>query len=164
MSPKKRIRTNNVYRGPRPFSLAKNSSKVTPTAPILTPVPPEQADATFATLSTSIVEHTGDPSSLGQMVALPEPIDAVPLTILPSADTIEPLVDKNIILANPRAMKPRESSPEYSDGLIAMDETDSNSEQIGMYLNFHTVDDVDMSTESSRKRKVEDGDECSSHA
>lgn len=159
MSPKKRIRTNNVYRGTRTSSLAKNSSKVTHTAPIITPLLPKQDGVTVATLPPGTADH----SFVGQMVALPEPLNVVPLSILPPADHTEPLGDKNIILANPRAMKPRENSPEYSDGLIAMDESDSDSEQIGMYLNIHTANDVDMSTDSSRKRKVEDGEECSSH-
>ena len=36
-------------------------------------------------------------------------------------------------------------------------------ENVDMFLNLESIEDVEMSTDSSKKKRVEEGEECSSH-
>ncbi|KAJ8441521.1 hypothetical protein Cgig2_026322 [Carnegiea gigantea] len=88
------------------------------------------------------------------------PVAAQTATIYPKRDaaTLEHI---RIILTNPNAMTTQGEDSSNSDTLIAMkndeDEGMDADENIDMYLNLENIKDVEMSTDSSKRKRVEEG-------
>jgi len=74
-----------------------------------------------------------------------------------------PLGPDDIILANPMDFNLENDQVVEGDPLDALndDMEDTNAEA---FLNLHTLEDVDMSSDSSKRKRLEDGEEASSHS
>ena len=72
-----------------------------------------------------------------------------------------PLGPDGILLANALAMqKGQPIAPE--DPLDALNEGGDDEHNVDMYLNLQNFEDVDMSTDSSKRKRSEEGEEASS--
>lgn len=45
-----------------------------------------------------------------------------------------------------------------------MDEGVDADENVDLFLNIENIEDVEMSTDSAKRKRIEEGEECSSHA
>jgi len=94
--------------------------------------------------------------------------DAAPIS-LPPALNLAPFHEDEIILAHPAVVGPFEDVPAinydpleaHSGGLLDGMEEDTN---VDMYLNLNNVEDIEMSTESAKRKRDKDGEEVSSQA
>lgn len=57
---------------------------------------------------------------------------------------------------SPRLTTINELNDEEAEGMDAYDDAD-------MLLNLGNIDDVEMSTDSSKRKRIEEGEECNSH-
>ena len=76
--------------------------------------------------------------------------------------SLAPLGLDDIILANTMAFKIDKPQTVEGDPLDAINDgmEDANVEA---FLNLHTFEDVDMSSDSSKRKRLEEGEEASSH-
>ena len=72
-----------------------------------------------------------------------------------------PLGSEDIILANVRACKSAQLQCPEGDPLAAID-AGVEDDTIDAYLNPHHFEDVDMSSDSSKRKRLEEGEEASS--
>lgn len=49
-------------------------------------------------------------------------------------------------------------------GADMMDEGVETDENVDLFLNLENIEDVEMSTDSAKRKRIEEGEECSSHA
>jgi len=79
------------------------------------------------------------------------------------------LIPEGVILANPHVAGCSDLDPVVNHDpldafpgpvLDGMDE----EENVDLFLNLHKIEDIDMSTDSSKCKRCEDGEEVSSHA
>lgn len=72
-----------------------------------------------------------------------------------------------IILANPTDMKNQGEGSSNIDTLNAVTDDDEERmdayENANMFLNLENIEDVEMSTDSSKRKRVEEAEECNSH-
>ncbi|KAJ8429480.1 hypothetical protein Cgig2_011066 [Carnegiea gigantea] len=73
-----------------------------------------------------------------------------------------PINPKGIILANLSAMV--EDPPINEEPLDATDEGINDDEDIDKYLNFYNIEDIEISTDSSKRKRCKDGEEATSQA
>jgi len=77
---------------------------------------------------------------------------------------LAPLGPENIILANPSVMiQPNVSLP-YEDPLDAMEEGGDDNENVDIFLNLEKLHDVDMPTDSGKRKRIDAGEAFSSQA
>jgi len=69
----------------------------------------------------------------------------------------------NIILANPLALHPETANNESYDPLDALNAV-MEDPNVDAFLNLHAFEDVEMSSDSSKRKRLEDGEEASSHS
>ncbi|KAJ8444540.1 hypothetical protein Cgig2_000819 [Carnegiea gigantea] len=102
-------------------------------------------------------------SSLG---TLPIPTNDPPSP--PTQTAPGPSITKVIVLANLASMKSQDEGSPNDDNLVAMvagdDEGMDEEENVDMFLNLENIEDVEMSTDSSKRKRVEEGEECTSHS
>ncbi|KAJ8438410.1 hypothetical protein Cgig2_004520 [Carnegiea gigantea] len=74
-----------------------------------------------------------------------------------------PTGPNEIILANPNAIEPQDDCSTPSDNLLAMvEDGDGGIEDdanIDMFLNLENIEDVEMSTDSTKRKRIEEGEE-----
>ena len=73
-----------------------------------------------------------------------------------------PLGSDDIILANPMAFKLVNDPVDVGDPLDAHNDAMDDND-VEAFLNLHAIDDVDMSSDSSKRKRLDDGEEASSH-
>jgi len=102
--------------------------------------------------------------TLGSSSAFPDP-KPNPNTFVPN---LAPFNDMGIILANPTAaiLAPTTAFP--SDPLDALNEDAQygmkDDHNVDMFLNLQNFEDFEMSTDSTKCKRCEDGEEVTSHA
>jgi len=74
-----------------------------------------------------------------------------------------PLGPDDIILANPMAFNLEKDQEAEGDPLDALSD-DMEDTNVEAFLNLHTFEDVDMASDSSKRKRLEDGEEVSSHS
>ena len=84
----------------------------------------------------------------------------------PSQEIPAPLNPNGIVLANLTVMKSQDEGSSNSDELMAMnhvkDEGLDEEENVDMFLNLGNIKDMEMSTDSSKRKRIEEGKECNS--
>jgi len=73
-----------------------------------------------------------------------------------------PLGPDDIILANPMAFKLVNDPVDEGDPLDAHNDVMDDND-VEAFFNLHAIDDVDMSSDSSKRKRLDDGEEASSH-
>jgi len=73
-----------------------------------------------------------------------------------------PLGPDDIILANTMTFKSDNLQPAEGDPLDAIN-ADMEDANMDAFLNLHTFEDVDMSSDSFKRKRLEEGEEASSH-
>lgn len=94
------------------------------------------------------------------------PLPATEQIVAPKAkegpDTVDPI---GIILENPSPIKTQAQGPSNLDTLFAMENEDEEGmdaeDNADMFLNLDNIEDVEMSTDSSKRKRDEEGEECS---
>lgn len=85
----------------------------------------------------------------------------------PSHEVLSSFNPNGIVLANLIAMKIRDGGSSNFDKLMAVenvgDKGMDEEENVDMLLNLKNIRDVEMSTESSKRKRIEKGEECNSH-
>jgi len=86
----------------------------------------------------------------------------------PTQTALGPSITKGIVLANLASMKSQDEGSPNDDNLVAMVAGDNEGmdqeENVDMFLNLENIEDVEMSTDSSKRKRVEEGEECTSHS
>ncbi|KAJ8424545.1 hypothetical protein Cgig2_010845 [Carnegiea gigantea] len=94
------------------------------------------------------------------------PILTKDLVNLPSQEIPTPLNPNGIVLANLIVMKSQDEGSSNSDKLMAMDNVGDKGmdeeENVDMFLNLGNIEDMKMSTDSSKRKRIEEGEECNS--
>lgn len=140
VAPKKRVKS---MINPCNFRPSSHNTKPTNTAPA-DPVSYSQPFESGSNPSNIIVDGP------------PEITDHPPVTNrIPNP---APAILEGIILANLNAMT---EEPRGNDDDI--DEDMNEDENVDMYLNLHNIEDIEMSTDSSKRKRCEDGEEATSH-
>ncbi|KAJ8426841.1 hypothetical protein Cgig2_025246 [Carnegiea gigantea] len=102
-------------------------------------------------------------ANLIQPATLPMQIPSNSVPIEKEKGVPAPTDPHRIILANPNAMKPQDDCSTSSDNLLAMvedgDEGMEDSPNIDMFLNHENIEDVEMSTDSTKRKRIEEGEE-----
>ena len=83
-------------------------------------------------------------------------------TVLYRISNPAPTNSKGIILANLSAMVG--DPPINDEPLDATDEGTNEDEDIEMYLNLHNIEDIEMSTDSSKRKRCDKREEATSQA
>lgn len=64
-------------------------------------------------------------------------------------------------------MKVQDDNSTHCDNLIVMvkdvEEVMDADENVDMFLNFENIEDVEMSIDFTKRKRIEEGDECNSH-
>ena len=64
-------------------------------------------------------------------------------------------------------MKAQADSSTHSDNLVGMIEDEEEGmdadENVDMFLNLENIEDVEMSIDSTKRKRIEEGEECKSH-
>jgi len=68
-----------------------------------------------------------------------------------------------ILLANPLAMQYDDAPMFGSDPLDGLNVAIAKEPNVDMYLNLHNIEDVEMSTDSSKRKRTEAGEEATSN-
>lgn len=96
------------------------------------------------------------------------PIPTNDLIIPPTQTAPSPSKHKGIVLANLTAMKSQDEGSPNADKLMAIDDGENEGmdeeENVDMFLNLEKIEDVEMSIDSSKRKRVEEGKECTSHS
>ncbi|KAJ8423877.1 hypothetical protein Cgig2_001543 [Carnegiea gigantea] len=94
-------------------------------------------------------------------------VAALQLLLVPEQGVLAPLDPKGIILANPFAMKAQANNSTHSDNLVDIIEDEEEGmdadENVDMFLNLENIKDVEMPTDSTKRKRIEEGEECKSH-
>lgn len=73
----------------------------------------------------------------------------------------------SIMLAKPADVKAQGEESPNTDSLNAMEDEEEEGmdayENAEMFLNMGNIEDVEMSTDSSKRKRMEEGEECNSH-
>ena len=72
------------------------------------------------------------------------------------------------MLANLTAIKSQDEGSPNADKLMAMEDGENEGmdeeENVDMFLNLEKIEDVKMSTDLSKRKRVEEGEKCTSHS
>lgn len=89
-------------------------------------------------------------------------------TVTPSQIVPTPNSSEGIVLANLTNMKNQDADPPNADKLVAMEEGEGKGmeeeENGDIFLNLENIEDVEMSIDSSKRKGVEEGEECTCHS
>lgn len=87
----------------------------------------------------------------------PEIIDHPPVTSTIPNPT--PAISEGYVLTNMNAMleEPRGNNDDFEEDM-------NEDDDVNMYLNLHNIEDIEMSSDSSKRKRCEDGEEANSHA